>query len=244
MSKKILLTSGCSFTEPDYSWAYQLSSTLNIPIKNYAQASRGNGFISRTIIYGVQELLKTYEPNNLLVGIMWSCSDRNETFFIDVDNSLIDSDSNRNPFKFIEESKPRWVSFNPHWHDKLSRMYFHNFYDFIGSQINTLEHILRTQWFLQKYNIDYFMATISNNTLPQGITVEFEEVKYLYDMIDFSKFLDKRDCLDWCKNHSVIPFIVQDDMHPSSDHHKQYTKEVVLPFINKNIYPCKEGEVR
>ena len=82
---KLLITSGCSFSEcitvnaGKGTWPNHLAKMLpDYKHVSYAMGSQGNGLISRGIIYGVCEALKTHSPNEILVGVMWSGSSRHD----------------------------------------------------------------------------------------------------------------------------------------------------------------------
>jgi hypothetical protein len=75
---KILVSSGCSFSdcfESNCTWPNHLAKYFD---KHYGlgRGSYGNGYISRSIIYTVTNLLKTIDAKDIHVGIMWSGIDR------------------------------------------------------------------------------------------------------------------------------------------------------------------------
>lgn len=68
------------------------------------------------------------------------------------------------------------------------------------------------------------------------------DVKYLYDMIDFSKFLPVNGCFEWVKENYPKEFRVVDengnilDFHPTEKGHEKFTDEVIIPYLKeKNI---------
>ena len=94
--KKILNTSGCSFSEcvtyiaGNGTWPRHLAKTLEEHEHvSYAMGSQGNGLISRSIIYGVTKALQTYKPEDILVGVMWSGSNRHDFRCFEVDFSTL-----------------------------------------------------------------------------------------------------------------------------------------------------------
>ena len=69
---KILITSGCSFSECiSYlaeTWPKHLARLLpEYEHNSYAMGSQGNGLISRGIIYGVSQALRTYKPEDIFI---------------------------------------------------------------------------------------------------------------------------------------------------------------------------------
>jgi hypothetical protein len=239
---KCLVVSGCSFT-PKKGWPYWLGKKLyDIEVKNYACISSGNGRISRSLIYGVNEALKTYKPKEILVGVMWSSASRFEVFKEQVDMSMIHNHSDGvNPTNFVEGADKNWILIHSGWDDVYSKNYYGYFYDDVGNYISTIEHILRTQWFLKGLSIDYFMTEFSTGVLPKNKNIENPNIKYLYDMIDHSKFLPVTNCLEWVEASGVPntaeemakPFTMR---HPSDNQHRAFAVTVAYDFVAKNYF--------
>lgn len=239
----ILIAGGCSFTVGTVkNWPTHLANLLNIELVNYAKDGSGNGFISRSLIYGIDVALKTHNSADLIVGVMWSHNTRHENYHSDI--TLY---KNQNLQKFIQNDEGHWLFVNRKPSDPYAHCHWQYFYDEIGSVITTLEHILRIQWFLKSKDIRYFMTTFAPGVLPNDEQLKMPSVKYLYDMIDFTKFLPVNSCLEWC-DESGIPKLLPDNLHakhPSREQQEEFTKQVIMPFIYKNIItpnPCKEGE--
>ena len=241
----ILITSGCSFSLTDQNikdhfktWPNYLSEELGIPLTSKAMGSQGNGLISRGIIYEVSQKFKSEE---IKVGIMWSGADRHEVWtkeplFENVDGWV------ENPTGFIpEENLPfgdngkHWQILNPHWMTHKSDIYYAHLHEEMSGWINTLEHILRTQWFLDKYGIPYFMTFMKDPIFPNEINLMpgNEELKHLRDLINWDKFLPVKGMYDWCMETDSVEkptgFGPRRD-HPTTEQHKQFTREVILPF--------------
>ena len=233
---KILIASGCSYTQGSHNWPTSLASLLNCELKNYGEISVGNGRISRGVIYGVSEALKQYDPSEILVGVVWSGNNRREFYQSNVDLSTISHEGLANPHGFID-SENKWVTVNHHWSDFYSKEFYKYFHDDVESEIMTLEHILRTQWFLEKHNIKYFMSTFAPGVLP---TQSNNSTQHLLDLIDFSKFLKIKSVMEWCIEDSGLPLSEYDrshqyhaisSMHPTEDHSKKFAEKLILPFI-------------
>ena len=96
--------------------------------------------------------------------------------------------------------------------------------------IQTLEHIVRTQWLLLRYNIKYFMTTFTSNVLPPNVEeAQYHECKHLYDEIDFSKWLPVTGMHEWAKN-TGLPLMPDGAIHPTTKQHKMFVDQVILPF--------------
>ena len=70
----------------------------------------------------------------------------------------------------------------------------------------------------------------------------FNEVDYLYAMIDMNQFLPIQSMLDWLQeNYSVDGFDDSEKLIPNSFGHEKFTTEVILPFL-KNTYNLEPNE--
>ena len=247
MEKKILIAGGCSFTFEDWNWPGHLSKILDTSLVNNGMGSQGNALISRKLIYSVTESLKQYKPEEIIVGIMWSGIDRHEFYDTKRKQATYWGWKNvenldprvKNPTEVVPGRK-NWYILNYHWTNKESINFYGNFHNHISSMIYTLEHILLTQMFLEKNNIDYFMSTymdiFSNDEIMNN-----PEIKYLFNLIDFSKFLPVKGCHEWVKDNYEDSggFNNPDEngyvgIHPTSFGHEKFTNEVIIPFLNNN----------
>ena len=120
--------------------------------------SQGNGLISRSIIYEVDRLLKQgHSAEDMLVGIMWSGYNRWDYYWHKEDRGLDWKQENTdgwmsNPTNFKhDDHEGDWIITNYGW--KSAKDYYKHYYDDTWGQIQTLEHVLRTQWFLEKHKI-------------------------------------------------------------------------------------------
>ena len=254
----ILVTGGCSFSETISpwitTWPKHLENYINPKSAHHTGlGSGGNGLISRSIIYRVSQLLKQNNSEDLLVGIMWSGPDRHEIFVDknDVTETIthgmtIPGENGKslgvyNPYNFIDKDDDHsWLLLHPHNSgDTRSKVWYKHLHNEIGAYINTLEHILRTQWFLKSHNIKYFMTTYTREVLPKTLSNSIPELlsenkhtKHLYDLVDFDRFLPVEGEYEWCRDKSGLQFPNKNDPHPSSDQHQLFTKEVIVPFLS------------
>lgn len=170
--KKILLSSGCSFTADEHTWPNHTSKFLNLELLNVGMSSQGNGLISRKVIYNVEKLLETYKSDEILVGIMWSGIDRYD-YYTDSKEKVswgwaIKNNSVENPTN-ITENNYNWRIMNAHWDNFESKLYYENFHHNISSMLFTVEHILRIQWHLVLYQslYQYDNLPLQNKDTPQ-----------------------------------------------------------------------------
>lgn len=239
---KLLITGGCSFSEciSDHidTWPRHLAKSLSDYTHiSTGMGSQGNGLISRRIIYEVNHHLSNgVSPDDILVCIMWSGPNRFDTYFqypsrdfrVNIDGWM------ENPTSFVKENKSKnWCIFNHHWQSRVNRIYYKELYDDVMTQIQTLEHILRVQWFLKSHNIKYMMTTYMDHVFAN---VEHPECKYLYTMIDRGNFLPIQGEYEWCKDQGQYPFPNKDDPHPGTHQHGEFTEKVILPFLKQQGY--------
>lgn len=233
---KCFISAGCSFSQvPNYdtTWPVYLRDCIVPECVYYlGQGAAGNGIISKKTIYTVSKALQIYEPQEILVGIMWSGHDRANFYFDDLlmkHTELHGGENYCNPVRVAKDYKNYLVNF--HWDDQLTRTYLKYFYNETASIIATLENILRTQWFLQSLHIPYFMTEYSYDCLPRDETyLDHDEIKYLYDMIDKSYWVPIDNMYKYAVD-TGIPFPRQNDNHPGSVHHEKFVQEMLLPWL-------------
>ena len=235
---KQLITGGCSFSECPSPWVDTWPKHLARSLPEYTHEStgmscQGNGLISRRIIYQVTEALKTHNADNLLVGIMWSGPSRHDLYLQHAPTMIKEDGFVENPTRFIPGGTGSWTIINHGWKMPIAQDYYRNFHDMIGQYIYTNEHILRVQWFLKLHNIRYFMGTYTNEVFRK---TDYMDVKHLYDQIDFNHFLPVSGEYEWCRDSSGLEFPINGDRHPSSEQHKLFTDQVILPFLKEKQY--------
>jgi hypothetical protein len=191
--------------------------------------SQGNGLISRGIIYEVSQALKTHSASDILVGIMWSGPDRQD-FYVSEPRVDVHDGYMQNPTSFVGDQK-KWVIVNHNWRNQYARNWYGLLHDIVGAQIYTYEHVLRTQWFLNAHQVPYFMTTYTSRVFESQHRVH-PEVVHLDKMVNWEKFLPVKGEFEWCRDHSNLKFPVDGDPHPGSDQHCEFTKQVILPFLN------------
>ena len=233
--EKILITSGCSFSELNPyidTWPVHLAERM--PQHTHVSkgmCSQGNGLISRSIIHACT----THKDSDLFVGILWSGIDRHDFYLRDSGISENIDGWEENPTGFTNTKN--WVILNGNWQNQFAKSYYGMFHDAIGQVIYTLEHILRTQWFLKQHKIPYFMSTYIADVLEPYTDDEncyLEDCKYLYDQIDWNCFLPIDGMADWVdKNVGQQGFAKPGDLHPSTLGHKEFTEQVIMPFVNR-----------
>lgn len=237
----ILVTGGCSFSECTSPWVKTWPEHLEnviAPAQTFHEglSCQGNGMISREIIWRVSQMLD--QRDELIVGIMWSGIDRHELL---LPGHQLPKNANRsitapgqwiNVYNWIKDSYANWFILNHSNSTDFLKEYYTKICNHWHSQILTIEHILRVQWFLKLNNIRYFMTTFTDQVLQKEICKD-PNVKYLYDQIDFDQFLPVSGEYEWCRDHSGLEFPVPGDRHPGSEQHNLFTHQVIVPFLQQ-----------
>lgn len=233
---KKLITGGCSFSEciqHPGTWPKHLANSLpQYQHTSTAMGSQGNGLISRRIIYQVTEELKHTAAKDILVGIMWSGPDRHDFYQLRTKQFINDDGWMENPTRFVANGQGAWTILSSGWLMPMSRNYFVNFHDQVGQYIYTLEHILRTQWFLKSQGVNYFMTTYMNAVLPE-LAQTHNDTRHLYNLIDHETFLSVQGQYEWCRDYSGFPFPMPNDPHPGVEQHKAFVNQIIIPHLKE-----------
>jgi hypothetical protein len=247
----VLIAGGCSFTQVPgtyKNWPIFLRDKLNIPAFFVGAGSSGNDFISRRVISQTSQALLKYKPEELLVGVMWSGVSRKSFYFSDdpIDHFKFTpyiskesmEDAYANPNTVVMGGVKNTYFVNPHYNDELSKTYYKTYHDTVGALIETIEHILRLQWFLKLNNIKYFFTEYSNDsfTTNHRDLHSHPDVKYLYDQIDFNNFLPVENMEWWIRNESGIPYIDIRDNHPIDEMSSDFCDKIIIPHIKSRGY--------
>jgi hypothetical protein len=241
---KCVITQGCSFTQvPSIhdNWPVFLRNYLDVPTFFDGAGSAGNDFISRRAIYRIYECLKTVEASELLVGIMWSGVSRKSFYLTNPTLNYNQFDYGiffSNPNCITQNNKNHYLVF-PFEEDELSSIYYKHFYDEVGSVIETIENILRVQWFLKLHKIKYFFTTYHSDSLFSLLNQKYishPDVKYLYDQIDFANFLPCESMSSWISKDTNFKYQPEKDNHPTTEMSKEFTYKVIIPHLKSMGY--------
>ena len=258
----LLIAAGCSFTEvqhpysdmgteipiadyPDvyFTWPVHLMHHLKCKTDYQGRGGAGNRIISTAAIHSTLEALKTHNRDNILVGIMWSGSYRHDVYYSEplLDYHEVNNEyvmSMHNPTSIVGVNNRNYYKVMPYWDDELSKTYYKNTYDDRGSLIATLEHILRTQWFLKVNNVKYFMTSHHPFAIPETHK-NHPDVNYLWDAIDWDSFLPVKNEWDWLKENvdaNLDSRIGTSNPHPTTEMNQRFTNEVIIPYLKERNY--------
>jgi hypothetical protein len=248
---KCLITAGCSYSQFPCgvaTWPAPLNDHIKPETVLYlGHAAAGNGIISRNVIYNVTEALKKYKPEEILVGIMWSGADRTETFSLEsIETTHLgfhggDENNYCNPMSIIGNHNKNYYMTATCWDDTRSK----NAKEFMINEVRamvTLEHVLRTQWFLKLHGISYFMTEYDYDcfTIHYSENLDFisqsPDLKFLWDQVEWEHWLPIKNCLEWVVLHSGFEHDDPNDPHPTTLQHAALVERVIIPFLtDKNI---------
>jgi len=234
---KHLLASGCSFTFDSWNWPTFVAQDLNIELSNVGMGSMGNTLIARRAITKLNELLEVYNPEDILVGIMWSGENRYHRF---VGDTPIETHNQRligNPTYMWPNGEKVWEISNNHWDTEFNKNYLKYIHTFEDSFMSTIDSIILTQNYFKSLGVDYFMCSFIE--LFKYIYSAHSDVKKYSKLIDYSKFADIGGCFEWCRDNQINfeytgEFEDKEWVHPLEEGHKAFAKNVILPFITKN----------
>lgn len=248
MKPRLLITAGCSFSTVPYrdteTWPVHLHNHFNCKVLHTGQGATGNISIARKVLYNVHRALKTFKADDILVGIMWSGPDRheiisenplpitykgNDYYAMNIPYSLID------PTMYAEKHERIHYVLNQHWNDEASVMWYKNFHDPLGAQIETLEQMLRVQWYLKLNTVKYFMTSYAPHTLDYEY-YKHPEAAYLYTQLDQTCFLPTQSALQYMLEQGNYKHDKRIDGHPTTNQHKDFTENVIIPYLKNRGY--------
>lgn len=233
-SKKVLITSGCSFSETikEKTWPLWLEEKLDLKTGIHTGLGcQGNGMIARKAIHSVHEVLKYTNANDITVGIMWSGPNRHEQYSMH-DPSFVSKNIDGwqiNPVSFVNNDRAGWIIYNGNWKIREAKNYYRYIYDVVYSQILTLENIIRVQNYLKIHSVKYFMSVYMDEVLKFR---DNPNLDHLYEQIDFNQFLPVEGEYEWCRDNTSFKFN-KHDMHPTGEMHEAFTNQVIMPFLNR-----------
>jgi hypothetical protein len=174
---------------------------------------------------------------------MWSGSYRHDVYYSEplLDYHEVNNEyvmSMHNPTSIVGVNNRNYYKVMPYWDDELSKTYYKNTYDDRGSLIATLEHILRTQWFLKVNNVKYFMTSHHPFAIPETHK-NHPDVNYLWDAIDWDSFLPVKNEWDWLKENvdaNLDSRIGTSNPHPTTEMNQLFTNEVIIPYLKERNY--------
>lgn len=248
MSYQMFISGGCSgsFTHPTYShqsWPVHVAQLLGCKHLDTALPAQGNGMISRRVMYAVEQALKSMPAQDIIVGIFWTDINRHEFYNERHVEEWSDYNHWGNPTSIkaydplLPQRDNNWVLLHPHYTKAYSTTYYKMYHSFIDSQIQTCEHVLRTQWYLEKHHIRYFMGTYTGHTLNKDF-IDHPEVSWLHSQINHDTLIPIIGMLEWGNQQTdpELKYSADDLYHLNSAQSKALTDQVIWPFLKDKNY--------
>ena len=252
-----LYTVGCSFTYaqrkgwPDILVKKLQDQNINIDIVNNGHPGAGNLYISQKAILDSHD---TKNANPDLVIIMWSGLTRKE-ILIDHKDELLMKTLDGYGFVRWSGQKTSYVlsgGMKGSWeHHPATKELFNPLYKISNERSmtqDTLVNILNLQNYLKNKNIPYIMSSYMNywtdaervGDQDWGIA-KFEDLKYLVDQIDFSRwaFTTKHHFLNKDSIHELAKAtpngIQEDGFHPDFNVHELWADILLQKIIEDKL---------
>ena len=219
-----IVVSGCSFSawkkgwvgEPYSSWPYHIpldGETLH----NVSLSGSGNYIVSLNAISLVDDLIKKgTAPKDIYVVIQWTGIFRPTVFNTEYKKRPVNFKSSYSDFPLKSKNTPGFIEPGAWKREEYWANYFTNYFTAGQATVDTLDCILKTQWYLKSKGVEYTMFTgwdiFTSNSLPMWIgqdiiaspsqftggkynnidhvvtPTECEWTKSFWEMVDFNKF--------------------------------------------------------
>lgn len=243
---KNLVTSGCSFTAGDRTWARYICDCLGIKnFFNLASGGAGNRYIASSVIDAIH--YHDLAPEETLVLVMWSGVNRQDAL-VSGEYWYLLSDYLYKA-KFNDSADTYWVHSGGRsnsWmdHDEVKKIFLHRYtsVDPYCDCKETLDNILKLENYLENNNFDYRFMSYLNYWTPQlESTVNgdfcipyFAEHLSIYQKFNFKNWIfvnDQKDCIfEFCQAQNELS---QDNFHPSRQGHYLFARTVLQPLLNQ-----------
>ena len=260
----ILVTGGCSFSQVGDSWGPNWPLHLKQQGNFHSAIHTGKGSsdnttIKRQIIQRVWGLLEQGIPaKDILVGVMWSGSDRHSAYldydvesFYQISGSREENSLGKNPCSY---KNPLSISLNgyanqylisPGWQDQLSLSYYNHLHSQAGGHIRSLENVLALQWFLKHHGVQFFMTEYSYHSIHMHVHPDHHadmfqtavnlaansDIQDLLSQVDHDHWLPVENMNAWVDSHG-FEYPNPGDYHPSAEAQERFTTDVIIPFLN------------
>jgi hypothetical protein len=222
---------GCSFTR--FGWPCWPKFVPwfdgGITMLNKGRSGSGNETISRAAI---NSAMKHRQIDHMY--IMWSGTDRYEVVSMEEMKEI----KSRATYYVWDEDFQWSTWYGGHPEKDKDEYYRRYFWDEEHQYYRTLEHILRTQMFLDKKKIPYTMMIYNQHVLRNEFHSESERA--LHDEIDWTKFLFYKDRKGlWEFGEDLYKeYYIPGESHPPPIAHYHWVKDVMF----KSDVLCPEDE--
>lgn len=268
MTVKKIITSGCSFTETRYkdTWPCILKEKFpDIDFDFLGLESSGNEIIQKRASNALFRALETYQPDEILVMVMWSSSDR-KTFFLDrtqANNMIDDWKEQRSQYNVcaqfadldaqfkspvtIKQTRDNldiimrasgsdgWYNLHQSHHNDFEKLFYTRIHNTHAGINNTLENFLLLNMLCERHKVRLVNLFMLDITISDCMLGEHEINKYLSKEFKTHPII-KPSCFNYVKSLNDPSHFRHDGSHPNYEGHKKFVENVVLPWIH-NQFP-------
>jgi hypothetical protein len=229
---KNLIVSGCSFTynldsHKIHTWPYFLRDLGGFDqVLDTSLPGAGNFHIANSLIWALE--LERPDPKNTLVIVMWSGNDRDDymTPATNINNYPWTFNYSKNVMSAITGGSHAEACGNT---TKSAK----NFFASKTQESRSIENYLcitNTWNYLQNKGYRFVFLNFLNPDFPSRIShfdikkyLPLEQKEMLIQMMD-----EASDLYSFVLKNN---FLSEDDLHPSSFGHMQYTKNILIPYL-------------
>ncbi len=240
---KNFIASGCSFTQGmhGHNWPNIIAQKYNPAWhRNLARGAAGNYYIAESVINCLNT--EKFNPKETLVIIMWSGYYRldlqvTEQIFKMLEDYQYKTEMYKNHYVFSGGQLGGWQN------NLLLKNLFKSLYAVIDHEIlanQTLNHMLRTQLYLEHYGYNYKFLSFINywQDAKELISRQDYSLKIfnnlLYDKILKANWIfnnDKKDCFyEFAKERGLL---FADNFHPNNQAQTEFAHQRIIPHIEK-----------
>jgi len=223
---------GCSFTR--YKWdcwpKFIPWFDSGSQMYNKGRSASGNETISRAVI---NSAMKHTQIDHMY--IMWSGADRYEVVTLDEGVDYLDG---RITYRVWDDDFKWSTWFGGHRLADKHEYFRRHFWNEQQQNYRTLEHILRTQLFLDKKKIPYTMMIFNKDVVNHNFHSNSEHD--LYKHIDWDKFIfydDKKGLWEFAEDN-YKEYYIRGESHPPPIAHYHWVKDILF----KSDVKCPETE--
>ncbi len=239
-----LLTSGCSFTQGNKTWACSISNHLDIPnLFNMGSSGAGNKYICSSVIDAIQYY--NLNPCNTLVLVMWSGPSRRDIlvsgeYWYLLSDYLYKTKLNDTGDTYWVHSGGRsnsWLR-----HAEVKKIFQHQYIsvDPICDCKEALTHIVNLANFLENHGFVYrFMSYLNywihgkeSTTNGDFCIPHFASNLPIYQNLNFDNWVfanDQKDGIyEFCHDHDCLS---DDAFHPGKKGHDLFVEKVLAPQL-------------
>ena len=229
---KLTVAHGCSFTRYKWDCWPKFIPWFNggLQMVNKGRSASGNETISRAVI---NSAMKHKEIEHMY--IMWSGADRYEVITLDEGVDHLDG---RITYRVWDDDFKWSTWFGGHRLEEKHEYFRKHFWNEQQQSYRTLEHILRTQQFLNIKKIPYTMMVFNKDVINYNFHSNSERA--LHDHIDWNKFIfyDGKKGLWEFAEDNYKEYYIPGESHPPPIAHYHWVKDLVF----KSDILCPENE--